>query len=137
MHEVITEFVAAINRRDVTTLVELMTVDHVFTDSLGRTVRGQTTMESGWRQYFAWFPNYEIEVECEFAAGSEFALFGKARGTFAVAGKLPAENSWEIPAAWRAEVRGRLVAAWQVYADNSPVLAIMSRQTQKPSAPPA
>jgi ketosteroid isomerase-like protein len=132
MHEVIAAFVDAINRRDVAGLSALMTDDHVFTDSLGRTVRGRAAMESGWRHYFTWFPDYEIEVTSTLGTGPEFGLFGMARGTYAVDGALTAENHWEIPAAWRAVVRDGKLAAWLVYADNSPVVAIMNRQ---PAAP--
>jgi hypothetical protein len=72
------------------------------------------------------FPDYAIEVTSQFGRGDSVALFGKARGTFAVNGKLSRENFWEIPAAWRARVENGRVAEWQVYCDNEPVRRIMA-----------
>ena len=85
-------FVAKINSHDVNGLVELMTADHVFVDALGSTFRGAEQMRQGWKGYFALFPDYSIEVTDQFNRGDVVAMFGKARGTFAVNGKLPREN---------------------------------------------
>lgn len=81
-------FVEKINAHDVDGLVELMTDDHVFVDALGSTFRGAEQMRQGWKAYFAWFPDYAIEVTDEFSRGDVVAMFGKARGTFVVNGKL-------------------------------------------------
>ena len=35
------------------------------------------------------------------------------------------ENTWLLPAAWRAVVRDGRIAQWQVYCDTEPVAAIM------------
>lgn len=123
--DVATSFVARINDRDVPGIIALMTQDHVFTDSLGNSFNGRDKMHQGWTGYFQWFPDYSIEVTEAFDHGNLVALFGKARGTFAVEGKLAKENSWEIPAAWKAVVKDGLVAEWQVYCDNDPVRKIM------------
>ena len=95
--------------------------------------------QQGWKAYFAWFPDYAIEVTDEFDRGELVAMFGKARGTFAVNGKLARENSWEIPAAWRPVAQGSgRVAEWRVYCDNDPARKIMAanaaaRAPAKPS----
>lgn len=119
-------FVAKINSHDVNGLVELMTGDHIFVDALGSTFRGAEQMRQGWKAYFTWFPDYAIEVTDQFNRGDVVAMFGKARGTFAVNGKLPRENFWEIPAAWRAVVKDGRVAEWRVYCDNDPARKIMA-----------
>ncbi len=119
-------FVAKINAHDVDGLVALMTPDHLFVDALDNSFRGAEKMPQGWKAYFAWFPDYAIEVTDEFDRGELVAMFGKARGTFAVNGKLARENSWEIPAAWRAVVRDGRVAEWRVYCDNDPARKIMA-----------
>lgn len=119
-------FVEKINAHDVNGLVELMTDDHVFVDALGSTFRGAEQMRQGWKAYFAWFPDYAVEVTDEFSRGDVVAMFGKARGTFAVNGKLARENFWEIPAAWRAVVKDSRVAEWRVFCDNDPVRKIMA-----------
>ncbi len=121
------DFMNRINRRDADDLAELMTEDHVFVDSLGQAVRGRETMRGGWRAYFAFCPDYWIAHEEILQDGNVVAIFGAAGGTIAAAGKLPAENQWRIPAAWRAVVEGGLVKEWRVYADNKPVYDIVAR----------
>jgi ketosteroid isomerase-like protein len=119
-------FVAKINAHDVDGLVALMTPDHVFVDALNNSFRGAEQMRQGWKFYFGMFPDYAIEVTDEFNRGDLVAMFGKARGTFAVNGKSPRENSWEIPAAWKAVVKEGRVAEWRVYCDNDPARKIMA-----------
>jgi ketosteroid isomerase-like protein len=127
--EVALDFVAKINAHDVDAIVALMSPDHVFIDGLGATFRGAEQMRAGWKFYLGMFPDYAIEVTSQFDRGDSVALFGKARGTFAVNGKLARENFWEIPAAWRAVVKNGRVAEWQVYCDNEPVRKIMAANT--------
>lgn len=127
------DFIDRINRHDADQLAELMAEDHVFVDSLGQTVRGRETMRSGWRGYFALCPDYRISHDEIFQDGNVVAIFGAAGGTIAAGGKLPAENQWRIPAAWRAVVESGLVKEWRVYADNKPVYDILARSA---SAPP-
>jgi len=118
-------FVEQINRRNVSGLAALMTEDHRFVDGLGQEVRGRDKMEQGWRGYFAWFPDYSIRVDVAFSSGNVVALFGTAQGTYAAKGHSRAETHWEIPAAWKAVVRGERIREWRVYADNEPVWKIM------------
>jgi ketosteroid isomerase-like protein len=132
--EVVLDFVAKINAHDVGGIIALMSPDHLFVDGLGATFRGVDQMRAGWKSYFAWFPDYAIEITEQFSRGDTVGLFGKARGTYAVNGKLERENSWEVPAAWRAMVRNGRVAEWQVYCDNDPVRKIMAAN---PRAKPA
>jgi ketosteroid isomerase-like protein len=127
-------FVNKINTHDVDGLVGLMTGGHVFVDALGSTFRGAEQMRQGWKGYFALFPDYAIEVTDQFSRGDIVAMFGKARGTFAVNGKLARENFWEIPAAWKAVVQEGRVAEWRVYCDNDPARKIMAANAPtKPS----
>lgn len=119
-------FVAKINAHDVDGIVGLMTPDHVFIDGLGSAFHGAESMRAGWKIYLQWFPDYALEVTQQFGRGDGVALFGKARGTYAANGTLPRENFWEIPAAWRALIRNRRVAEWQVYCDNDPARKIMA-----------
>jgi hypothetical protein len=95
-------------------------------DALNNSFRGAEQMRQGWKFYFGMFPDYAIEVTDEFDRGELVALFGKARGTFAVSGKLPRENFWEIPAGWKAVVKAGRVAEWRVYCDNDAARKIMA-----------
>jgi ketosteroid isomerase-like protein len=124
--DVALEFVDSINSHNLTEIANLTTEDFLFVDGLGQEVRGAREMEKGWKAYFSWFPDYSIQVEDAFSAGSATAgVFGFAQGTFAVEGQLLPENRWKIPAAWKARVRDGRVAEWRVYADNEPVWKVM------------
>jgi ketosteroid isomerase-like protein len=118
-------FIGHINAHDVPSLVHFMTDDHLFVDGLGNEVRGRLQMEKAWRAYFAWFPDYSIQVEQVFSQGKSAAMVGFAQGTYAGDGKLLPENHWKIPAAWKAVIRGERIAEWRVYADNEPIWKIM------------
>ena len=125
--ETVLQFMDRINQRDADKLAESMTEDHVFTDSLGNSVRGREKMRAGWRGYFALCPDYWVSHEEILANGNLVAVFGSAGGTIAEAGKLPPENKWRTSAAWLAAVEKSLVKEWRVYPDNKPVYDIMAR----------
>lgn len=122
---VVLEFMERINAADVAALCSLMTDDHVFIDGLGNHVEGKDKMRAGWTGYFTWFPDYCVSHEEIFAERDAVAVFGTASGTYAVNGKLPKENYWEVPAAWKAIVRDGLVAEWRVYCDNQPARKLL------------
>ena len=120
-------FLELINDHDADKLAELMTDDHQFIDSLGRSVTGREAMRSGWRGYFAFCPDYWVRHEDFFSNGARVAVFGTAGGTIAVDRELSAENRWSTFAAWLAIVEQGLVKQWRVYADNKPVYEIIER----------
>jgi limonene-1,2-epoxide hydrolase len=139
--DVAMEFVGAINQQDADRLVELMTVDHQFTDSLGNTVRGSESMREGWKLYFQMVPDYQVRVEETFVNGPTVLLLGMAGGTYShgfesvMESALPNAhmpdgsskyvNKWQTPAALRARIEGGKVAEWRVYADNEPIRRLM------------
>lgn len=127
--QVVERFVAAINEHDVDEICRLMTKDHVFIDGGGQKMGGRDVMRDGWVAYFDMMPDYHITIEEVFSSGKDVGLFGRASGTYAPKGQLKPENHWEMPAAWRAVVRGPRVAQWQVYSDNEPVRAIMAKDS--------
>jgi ketosteroid isomerase-like protein len=121
------QFLERINHHDADGLAGLMTEDHTFIDSLGHSVSGRENMRLGWRNYFAFCPDYWVLQEEIVPTADRVAVFGAAGGTIAADGTLPAENRWRIPAAWLAIVDGSLVRQWRVYADNKPVYDIMAK----------
>jgi ketosteroid isomerase-like protein len=131
--EVALSFVAKINAHDVEGLAALMSPDHAFIDGLGTVTRGADRMRRAWQGYFAWFPDYSIEVTQHFSRGGDIALFGTARGTFAVNGRLEEQDSWQVPAAWRAVIRDGRVTEWQVYCDNDRARKIMAGNSARES----
>jgi uncharacterized protein (TIGR02246 family) len=125
-------FLEAINQRNPQKLAELMTEDHVFVDSLGRSVRGRDTMRAAWQSYYALCPDYWVSHEEIMQNGSIVAVFGAAGGTIAQNGKLEAKNRWRTPAAWLAATQNGQLKEWRVYADNKPVYDILSKFGSEP-----
>src|SRR5580698_3225596 len=119
--EIFKQFVTAINGHDVQTLTSLMTPDHVFVDALGNRVRGATSMQAGWRGYFAMCPDYRIQTDEVMASGDTVLAVGEAGGTIDGV-------AWRTPAAWKAVVRDGRLAEWRVFADNKPVYEILARR---------
>lgn len=122
----VAELVARINRHDVGALIEWMTDDHLFIDSLGRAIRGRESMRGAWEAYFRWFPDYLVVVEqMAFRDGTVLAC-GVAAGTYGAGGPSRPEDAWSAPAAWRAVVRDGRIAQWQVYCDNEPARRVLA-----------
>jgi uncharacterized protein (TIGR02246 family) len=126
--ETIYQFVRAINQRDVEAIYLLMTEDHCFIDAHGNEVAGRDKMKMGWKGYFQWFPDYQIEITEIFGEGDMYVAVGFAEGTFSAAGAASKENHWRLPAAWRAVVSGDRIRVWQVYADTKIPLDIINRK---------
>lgn len=124
---IVLRFIDRINAGDVQGIYVLMTEDHTFIDSLGRTLSGREAMRAAWESYFAMISDYSIEVQDIIQAEDLVAVFGGATGTYVADGKLRPENRWSTPAAWKAIVREGRLAHWQVYADNKPVYDIIER----------
>jgi limonene-1,2-epoxide hydrolase len=115
--DVVTAFIAAINRHNPSEIFGLMTEDHVFVDSGGRSQSGREDMVAGWQEYFRMFPDYKIDVDCILGEKALVAVFGSASGTYDGKRGLVPENRIEMPAAWKAAVENGKVKLWQVYAD--------------------
>lgn len=128
---VVEAFVRAVNRQDVDAMVELMTEEHRFIDSLGKVVVGRERMQAAWKGYFAMVPDYTIAVEESFVDGPIVILLGTGQGTYVGAGTSAAENRWSTPIALRAAVENGRVAEWRVYSDNEPIRRLMARTGQK------
>jgi len=124
--DVALQFVEAICSHDVERILSLVTDDHVLIDSGGQDLQGKKIIGGAWTAYFLAFPDYHILVSEIIDQGAVVALFGTASATFSVEGRLLPENSWAIPACWKAVIEGARVAEWQVYADNEPVRRILA-----------
>lgn len=126
MKETILAFIERINAHDVRGLAALMSDDHTFIDAHGNQVSGRDKMIPGWSSYFAWFPDYCIEVTDVFEYGDKLALFGFAGGSFQ--GKQT--EIWRLPAAWKTEVKDGRVTLWQVFADTKIPFEIIERNSR-------
>lgn len=130
------QFIDRINAHDVQGLTALMTDDHIFVDSIGSSVQGRREMERAWTGYFRLFPDYRIQAHDLFEDGDRVAIFGTASATYSPSGHLFPDHHWEVPAAWKAEMRGDLIARWSVFSDNyKTVQMIKGIEPQKKEAP--
>jgi len=130
-------FVDRINAHDVEGLVSLMSVDHVFIDSLGNKFT-RPAIEAGWRQYFATVPDYWVRVDRVIDDEPTMVLIGAAGGTYVANGdSIRSENKWETPAVWRAVVREGKVSEWQIFADNEPMRAKMRKASHEQEPVPS
>jgi len=124
---IVLQFERAINSRDPEAICSLMSGDAEFIDSLGNRIQGTEKLRAAWTGYFKMVPDYSISHAEVFADGNTAAIFGSAQGTFSKDGRLPKENFWKTPAAWRAVIRNGKIVLWQVYADNEPARAVMRK----------
>ena len=125
--QAVVRFAEAINAHDVDALFALMTEDHRFIDSQGNAMAGREKMRNAWIGYFQLFPDYYIELTDTYTHGDTVAAFGFAGGTYR--GRTDwKENSWRLPAAWRAVVKEGKIQLWQVYADSKIPYDIISKQ---------
>ena len=115
--KVVKAFIAAINQGDVSLLAGLMTEDHTFVDSGGRTTAGREKMKKGWEEYYRAFPDYRVIIEEVLQDGNLVAAFGSCSGTYNGKRGLVPENRIAMPAAWKAIVENGKIKCWQVYAD--------------------
>lgn len=121
--EIFVQFAMAINNHDMPALTALMAADHVFVDSMGHRMHTATSMEVGWRSYFAMCPDYWIHTDDVMAEDDVVLAVGEAGGTID-------GTSWRTPAAWKAVMRDGKVMEWRVFADNKPVYEILARRQQ-------
>lgn len=113
-------FVEAINAHDPRRILELMSPDGEFVDSLGDAF-GIDVLLDAWGQYFRMVPDYTISVEETLSRAGLVVLLGTAEGTYAPDKVLRGANRFRVHAAWRADVHAGAVRRWQVFADNKPV----------------
>jgi ketosteroid isomerase-like protein len=123
--EILTAFVDAINSQDVDEMVQWLTRDHLFADSLGQTIRGPDGVKPAWTRYFAMVPDYEILVGEMYEKPDRMVVLGTARGTYAPEGKLLSRNRWQTPAAWKVVFNEGRIQEWHVFADNEPIRQIL------------
>jgi ketosteroid isomerase-like protein len=129
--EIVLSYMERINQRDAEKIVELMTDDAEFVDSLGHAISGRANLLKAWKGYFAFVPDYWVTHDEIFGDGKLVAVFGAAGGTIAGATATPDGGKWRTNAAWLAAVENGLIKKWQVYADNKPVYDILAAMKGK------
>jgi ketosteroid isomerase-like protein len=116
-NKIIIEFIDSINKKDLEKISLLMSEYILFIDAHGNEVQGNHRMKAGWKLYFEWFPDYQIEITETLTNGELIAVFGFASGTFRGIRTEKNENFWKIPASWKIKLENDKIALWQVFAD--------------------
>lgn len=124
------KFIDAINDQDVDEIVEMMSDDHRFIDSMGMVIKGRKEMKKAWEAFFEWFPDYEIRVMNTVMTDDTVGFYGIASGTYD-SDEISDKDKFEIPAAWRAKVKDNLITEWQVFADNQIVRDILDENGRR------
>jgi dipeptidase E len=125
--EIVKEYIKNINEHNLDNMINLMSADHVFIDSMGINTKGKETMRAAWDTFLTFFPDYHIKAREIICKNGMVAVFGTASGTLAANGEVHAENRFEIPASWTAVIKDGKVAKWRVYADNEPVRKLIKK----------
>ena len=125
--DIVLLFIEQINSQNVDGLCNLMSEQHRFIDALEVVIQGREKMRQAWMGYFKIVPDYRISCEEIIEQGNVSVVFGSAGGTYYSNGELLEENRWQVPAAWRAEVRENLVSEWRVYTGKEPVCQLMAK----------
>ncbi len=111
--EIVRRTIEAINRRDASEVAATLAPNVVFVDSHGKRFEGREALMMGWRNYFATFPDYKIEIDKEQPAVGGALVLGHASASY----HGRADRAWRIPIAIRAETVDDLVSLWHVFAD--------------------
>jgi ketosteroid isomerase-like protein len=114
--EVVARVNECINRRDLVGLDDLMTDDHVFTDSELASVRGKPDCIDAWRGFFAQFPDYRNTFTQMIARNARVFIVGFSSCSVPVL---------DGPALWTAHVSDGKVSHWQVYQDTPTNRAVL------------
>jgi peptidase E/ketosteroid isomerase-like protein len=124
------EYIKRINEHNVEAIINMMSEDHSFVDSLGINTTGRENMRAAWDTYLTFFPDYTVQIKDIISKNGMVAVFGTAKGTLATGGRLLEENKFEIPASWTAVVKDGKIAKWRVYADNEPVRKLIEKYSK-------
>ncbi len=105
---IVLRFNDCINSRDIQGLEQLMTVDHVFIDTLNNEIKGKETCVKSWKGFFVMFPDYQNFFETIVVKGHLVTIIGHS---------MCMDIRLEGPAIWTAKIHGDKVAEWRVYKD--------------------
>jgi len=107
-------FIDAINFSDVDRLVALMSPDHRLQVLNEPPLDGREANRAAWHGYVTAFPDYVIYPDRFVHRGDDVLVLGSTTGSHL---GLPDQEERELPVIWRATVRYRLLALWQVIED--------------------
>jgi hypothetical protein len=124
---IVNRFVKAINDHDVNEIVNLMSEDHIFIDSMDNKSVGKKGMTEAWKGYYELFPDYKIEISDIVENESVIGLFGYVNATYKNLINDLNSNLWRTPASWKAIVENNKIKHWQVFCDYSGLFKIIEK----------
>jgi predicted enzyme related to lactoylglutathione lyase/ketosteroid isomerase-like protein len=127
--QLVYQFIDAVNEHNINAMGHLISPNHSFTDAHNNSITGKDKILAGWKAYFEWFPDYNIDVEKIVGEGDTLALFGFAQGTFHNLKQDNTKAHWHLPASWKVVVSYDKIDVWQVYADTKIPFEIIQRYT--------
>ena len=104
------QFNNCINTQDLEGLVNLMTDDHVFIDSVNNKVVGKQDNKLNWAKFFKLFPVYRNVFEIVTLQGSTVIMLG-----YSLCSDEVLNNVRSI---WTAKVENNKLKEWRVYTDS-------------------
>jgi ketosteroid isomerase-like protein len=119
--DVALRFNQCINGADILGLGELMTDDHVFTDTAGASIRGKAPCLEAWHGFFEQFPDYRNTFTDVTASENRVVAIGFSTCSTPIL---------DGPAIWTAAIEDDKVAAWRVYEDTSSVRAELKMEVR-------
>ncbi len=123
----VNQYVEKINSHDINGMIQMVSDDSVFIDSMGINTNGRENLRKAWDVLLTFFPDYHVNIKNVISKNGLVALFGTAAGTLSADGRILDENKFEIPASWTAVVKDGKIAKWRVYADNEPVRKLIEK----------
>jgi ketosteroid isomerase-like protein len=108
-HRAVIAFNAAINRRDLDSLRELMADGHAFIDSDDNVLAGKAEVLEAWKGFFSAFPDYRNDWSRVIRVGGTLIAVGRS--------VCSTEPALAGPALWTARTVGAKVSEWRVYED--------------------
>ncbi len=121
------KFVEAINSHNVKIISSMMTEDHKFIDSLGKSIKGKVVATESWRSYLKVFPDYFIRIDEVVEKENKVVLLGFAQGKLSESLAKTKKRKFKVDVMLAAKLKGSLVSEWRVYADNKPVYELLAK----------
>jgi hypothetical protein len=86
-------------------------------------------MKQAWIDFYKLFPDYNIEINEVVTKNDIVIVTGFSSGTYKNLKDEDKDNSWIVPAAWKAALKDGKIKLWQIFADMSKAYEIVKRNT--------
>lgn len=122
--QLVKEFVADINNRDVKSMERKLSDQHVFVNSDGSEIDGKTRVVKSWKRFFEVSDTYSIKIGKIYVQENIVVFTGDASGFFRK--RNEADKYSNVPTAWKAVIENDKIKEWRIFTDSKPVWDILS-----------